>query len=162
MNQVLPHPEWKLLVEAMKEAPYGSEYSMEDMARIAMLPILARSRLNAQIQKAKKHLRRDYERVLVYERARENYRIILPGEHYGSGRRDMGLAAKRTRVAVEKLQATPMNLISGDEQTRTTNAIAHMGAAITFIKKTLRITRPCLPVRPDIPRLPGAPAEKDA
>lgn len=159
--KVLQHPEWKLIVQQLKESPYGSEYSTEDLAAFAMLHV-DHPRLNNQIQRAKKNLRHDYERVLAYDRTLKKYRVILPEEHYGHGRRDMGKAVRRVKIAMQKLQATPMDKIGEDDQRRTTNAIAHFGATVLYMKGSLKNTRPCLTVLPDVPRLPGAPTEKDA
>lgn len=155
IGRVQPHPEWRPVVEALKDREYGAVISHEEMAAIAGLPAQSR-RYFAQVNKARRVLRRDWYRVLESEPSK-GYRLVTPSEHHGCSRRQMRLMARRGRVAVDIVHATPQHLVSDAENVANANLLAKVGAVQAHLKNALKETRPvALPAKPDMPKLLNA------
>lgn len=151
LNQVQRHPEWKLVVEALKDQPYGTLVSHDEMAMIAQLA--ARTpRYFAQVNKAGRQLL-DWQKHLESVPS-VGYRLVEPGEFHGRGRRQLRLAGRRLRMGAAIHAAAPQHLLTDAENTANANALAKIGALEAHRRRVVNDTRPAqLPPKPDQPKM---------
>jgi hypothetical protein len=137
---VRPHPEWRVLVAALKDCPYGLFLPHDELATIVGLPAQTQ-RYYDQIGRARRTLLREWQRWLASEAPK------------GYGRRQVRLAGRRLGVSLAIHGHAPQHLLTAAENLANTNALAKVGALATQLRRVQRETHPGLPARPDMPKL---------
>jgi hypothetical protein len=148
---VRPHPEWRVLVAALKDCPSGLFLPHDELATIVGLPAQTQ-RYYDQIGRARRTLLREWQRWLASE-APKGYRLVEPKEFHGCGRRQVRLAGRRLGVSLAIHGHAPQHLLTAAENLANTNALAKVGALATQLRRVQRETHPGLPARPDMPKL---------
>lgn len=143
MSGPLLHPEWKLLVAALCEAPYGHELTHSEAAEIMHVKPQS-GRYYRQMQRARSVLRDSYRREVETVNG-QGYRLVQPDEFNRRARREVQLGNRRHRHAAKVLIAAPAELLTAEQNARNADALAKVGQLVAFGKSTLRDTRPSLP-----------------
>lgn len=153
MSRVSPHPEWRMIVDALKARDYGTEILHAEMAAIAGLPAQT-PRYFSQVRRARMKLLLEHQRWLAAERT-TGYRLVEPSAFHGQGRRQVKLAARRLRIGAAIHGHAPQHLLTDAENKANADALAKIGSLHTQVQKVLKQTRPAaLPAaKPDTPKL---------
>jgi hypothetical protein len=153
---VQKHPEWRVIVELMREAPYGSMFSHAEIAASCGLSVCS-PRYFRQVAQARKVLLNDWQRETETVRG-QGYRLVEPPQFFGRARRWLTLAGKRVRRAAKTLVAAPQHMLTDEQNMRNADALAKIGALESQRRRVLTETRPSLPPpkKPDVPPLLSA------
>lgn len=149
-----PHPEWRLVVDALQAAAYDSVYAHEALAEIMHVPPRS-CRYYGQMQRARRHLR-EYQRELETVRT-QGYRIIQPREHQAASRRKVVIGLRHHRTAIAIAQATAIEQLTPEESAKLANHLSHVGSLVTHGRSALQKTRlGILPApKADVPKMLG-------
>jgi hypothetical protein len=147
-----PHPEWRLIVEALALRDYGTIVTHEDIMQFTALRYPS-PRYFAQVSRARRELLRDWERELASE-PKVGYRLVLPGEFHGRGRRELIFAGRRLNLSALIHNAAPQALLSVEDNARNANALAKLGALKVQYRKAVQDTRPTAAIKTrDMPKM---------
>lgn len=153
IGRVSPHPEWRIIVEHLRHAPYGTEVPHAEMEQITGLRVGSYSYYR-QVVRARRELLREWQRELETV-PRNGYRLVSPSEFHGRARRQVRLAGYRLRQGKDVLVAAPQHLLSDDENRRNADMLTKVGRLESLRLGVLRDTRPSLPAppAPDVPKM---------
>lgn len=156
IGQTSPHPEWRILVEHLRHADYGTEISHDEVSDLIGLSV-GDIRYHRHVGRARIELRHDFQRELETVNGK-GYRLVLPHEFHGRARRELRLAGKRLRASKDVLVAAPQHLLTDEQNRRNADALAKVGRVESMRLGAMRDTRPTLPAppRPDVPKMIGA------
>jgi hypothetical protein len=152
-GQTQKHPEWRLIVERLSAAEYGTEIPHATMAEITGLRHGTR-RYFQQVAKAMKILRRDHDRELV-SMSGKGYRLLLPGEFENEARRQSVFGLRRQVRCVNVLEAAPEQLLTPEQRRKLADSHAKHGKLISMHRSTLQQSRPSYlpPASSDTPKM---------
>src|SRR5262245_5740823 len=152
-GKVSPHPEWRLIVEALRRRDYGVQIPHAEMATITGLPERSPRYFN-QVKRARTVLLTEHDKWLAVDRG-AGYRLVVPSEFFGQGRRQLKFAARRLRIGAAIHGHAPQHRLSDAENAANANALAKMGALQIHTDRVLKQTKPPkLPAtKPDTPKL---------
>lgn len=153
MTETKPHPEWRILVEFLSAKDYGSEFTHADVATVLMLEPCS-PRYYAQVTRARKHLRRDWQRELVAT-LKDGYRIVQPHEVKAVGRRQGVRAGRRLREELDIYRHAPVTLMAEEDVRKLTHAMTKVGGLLAAHRQVLAQTRPSYlpPAKVEMPKL---------
>lgn len=151
-GQVMRHPEWRLIVDALSARDYGTEITHAEMSAITGLAYPS-VRYFQQVTKAKRRLLSEWSREME-TLSGQGYRLVKPDEFHARARRQVVFAGRRLRRGASVLVAAPQHLLTDEQNSRNANALAKIGALEAQRKRVIAETRPVLPpARHDTPKL---------
>lgn len=142
IGTVSPHPEWRVVVDALKGRDYGAVVSHEEIANLTGLPAQSR-RYFSQMKRAKRGLL-EWQRELE-SLPRQGYRLVMPYEFHTRGRRRIRLAGHQIREGVRTAASAPSHLLSDQENARLADLQAKLGSLESQHRQLLRSTFTALP-----------------
>jgi hypothetical protein len=152
IGTVRPHPEWRLLVEYLKDRAYGSAVAHAELAEVGSL-VPQSSRYFSQVQRARRVLLVDWQRELETV-AGQGYRLVEPSEFFGRVRRGLRLTGRRLRATRRIAASAPSHLLTDEQNCRMADIQAKTGKLDAFYRTVLLGTRPVLPTpKADVPKL---------
>lgn len=133
-----PHPEWRLAVDTLKDAPYDAQFSHEELAAVMHLEPRSK-RYYGQMQRVKKHLREHLRHIeAVTDRG---YRIVRANEQQASSRRVVVQGIRRVRIGAEIGRATDVSQLTPSENAKLANHLSHCGALLAHGRSVLQKTK---------------------
>jgi hypothetical protein len=147
------HPEWRLIIEALKERPYGSSISHAELAAVADLQPQTR-RYFSQVNRARKTLLDEWQRELETVQG-AGYRLVEPSEFFGRVRRGIRLIGRRARATMRVAAAAPSHLLTDQENAKMADVQSKLGSLESQRRRLFSSTRPSLPLatQADVPKL---------
>ena len=147
-----PYPEWRVIVNALKDREYGTTLMHQEIAALAQL-VPRSPRYFQQMQRAKRELLKEWRRELETV-PREGYRLIQPDEWHQRMRRGFRLIGYRSRQVLRLGVAAPLTEMSNDQRARVADAFSKAGAVETQRRRITLSTRPSLPMpKADVPKM---------
>jgi hypothetical protein len=143
IDQLHPHPEWRIITDALSTRDYGTIITHAEVSTLTRLRYPS-PRYFAQVGKARRALIADWQRELQ-SMPGIGYRLVNPEEFHGRSRRELRLAGPHLRLSAKILIAAPQARLSDADNARNANALAKIGALEAQRRKVATETRPSLP-----------------
>lgn len=131
IGRTVPHPEWRLLVERLRELEYGGIVEHAELAQLSGLRY-GTARYYQQTRQALKVLSRDYE-VLIVNVPQVGYKRLEPVMHGKRAKELFNQGRKRIKRSDRVIQLTDFGQLSSEQirglehlllQIREVNALA--------------------------------------
>lgn len=152
------HPEWRLLVERLRQLKYGELVLHDEIVRVAGL-IYGTHAYYQQMRQAIKVLLREHE-IVVVSVPKLGYKRLEPQQHGREVRRYVRLGTRRIKRGGKVARATDFTLLSEDQKRELENSMR----ALTLLNQTMgKLYRSMKGVLPPVRvgQLPAAHTDKD-
>lgn len=135
-SELLPFPEWKMLIKAFSTSDYGTLITHEDIERILGCKRSEKRYYNL-VKRWKREMLREASRQIECV-TNKGYEIVKPEAFRLSAKRQMTLAHKRARAAGEIIIKAPVELMSEEEKVKLGSMGTLVSQLLHFSKATLK------------------------
>jgi len=141
MQQTRPHPEWKILIEKTRDLDWGSVITYDQIQNWTGIPT-EHAVWRSMIGSWKRHMEREFNKILVPIYGEKRYRILLPKETESHAVNFVRLAQRRLRRGIRTIIHAPIQKMTEAETLGLRNTSVRMGLAAAMLKEQHRAMLP--------------------
>lgn len=131
IGQTVPHPEWRLLVDRLRQLDYGELIPHHEIVTLSGL-VYGTQPYYQQMRQAIKVLLREHE-IVVVSVPKVGYKRLEPQKHGQEARRYVRLGTRRIKRGGKVARATDLTLLSEDQKRELENSMR----ALTLLNQSM-------------------------